>query len=74
MNLIAFFSNQLQEQVDSLTRKCSSLDKENLELKAELERVQKQNHAFKVNISSLYKTAKVELGRKDRRLNELQRQ
>jgi len=67
-------SEELQEKVDSLTRKCSSLDKENLELKAELERVQKQNHAFKVNISSLYKTAKVELGRKDRRLNELQRQ
>jgi len=68
------FLYQLQEKVDFLTKKCSSLDKENLELKAELEQVKKQNYAFKVNISSIYKTAKLELGRKDRQLKELQRQ
>jgi hypothetical protein len=50
------------------------LDSKNAELKAELEKVNKINLSLRRNISSVFKTAKAELDRKDRQLKDLQRQ
>jgi hypothetical protein len=46
----------------------------NAELKAELDKVNKKNLALTRNISSIFKTAKAELERKDRQLKDLQRE
>jgi hypothetical protein len=50
------------------------LDSKNAELKAELDKVNKQNLALRCKISSIFKTAKAELVRKDRHLKDLQRE
>lgn len=50
------------------------MDKENEELKAELEKVNKVNLVLRRNISSIFKTAKAELERKERQLKDLQRE
>jgi hypothetical protein len=60
--------------VEVLEQKCSSLDSKNTELKAELDKVNKLNLALRRNISSIFKTAKAELERKDRQLKDLQRE
>ena len=52
--------------------RCFNLDQQNADLKSELEIVKKQNFALKNNISSIFKTAKLELNRKDQQLKELQ--
>lgn len=59
--------------MESLEQKCSNLDSQNTELKNELDKVNKLNLALRRNISSIFKTAKAELERKDRQLKELQR-
>lgn len=46
---------------------------QNEELKNELNKVNKLNLALRRNISSIFKTAKAELERKDRQFKELQR-
>lgn len=60
--------------MESLEQKCSSLDKQNSELKTELEKVNKVNLMLRRNISSIFKTAKAELERKERQLKDLQRE
>nr|CAH0103974.1 unnamed protein product [Daphnia galeata] len=67
-------AEELQAKVEILEKKCSSLDSKNAELKAELEKVNKINLSLRRNISSVFKTAKAELDRKDRQLKDLQRQ
>ncbi|KZS21892.1 Uncharacterized protein APZ42_011004 [Daphnia magna] len=66
-------AEELQAKVESLEQKCSNLDSQNTELKNELDKVNKLNLALRRNISSIFKTAKAELERKDRQLKELQR-
>ncbi|XP_057375522.1 uncharacterized protein LOC130696462 [Daphnia carinata] len=66
-------AEELQAKVECLEQKCSNLDSQNTELKNELDKVNKLNLALRRNISSIFKTAKAELERKDRQLKELQR-
>ncbi|KAI9554305.1 hypothetical protein GHT06_019577 [Daphnia sinensis] len=67
-------AEELQAKVECLEQKCSNLDSQNTELKNELDKVNKLNLALRRNISSIFKTAKAELERKDRQLKELQRE
>ena len=60
--------------METLETKCSNLDKQNVELKTELEKVNKLNLSLRRNISSIFKTAKAELERKERQLKDLQRE
>jgi len=64
----------LEAKVDVLEQKCSSLVQQNDELKSELEKEKRKNFALSRNISSIFKTAKAELARKERQLKELQRE
>lgn len=65
---------QLEAKVEVLELRCSDLDKQNAELKSEVEKVNKVNLVLRRNISSIFKTAKAELERKERQLKELQRE
>ena len=60
--------------METLETRCSNLDKQNVELKTELEKVNKLNLRLRRNISSIFKTAKAELERKERQLKDLQRE
>lgn len=71
--LISLFF-KLEAKVELLEQKCSTLEQQNGELKSELEKVNRVNLMLRRNISSIFKTAKAELERKERQLKELQRE
>jgi len=64
----------LEAKVELLEVKCTTLSQQNNELKSELEKVNRTNLLLRRNISSIFKTAKAELERKDRQMKELQRE
>ncbi|XP_063984191.1 nuclear speckle splicing regulatory protein 1-like [Diachasmimorpha longicaudata] len=67
-------SEILPEAAKVLQQENEVLQKKNEELTAELERITKYSKSLEVNISSLHKTAKVEITRKDRMISDLRQQ
>ncbi|XP_043495342.1 MATH and LRR domain-containing protein PFE0570w-like [Polistes fuscatus] len=59
---------------ENIFEKCEKLIKEVSELKLQLENTQKVKETLEVNLSSLLKTAKAEISRKDRMIAELRKQ
>nr|XP_050860682.1 uncharacterized protein MAL13P1.304-like [Vespula vulgaris] len=59
---------------EALSKECEELRKEVSELKSKLENLQKINETLEVNLSSLLKTAKAEITRKDKMIDELRKQ
>ncbi|XP_047366148.1 putative uncharacterized protein DDB_G0282133 [Vespa velutina] len=59
---------------EALSKECEELKKEVNELKEKLENLQKVNETLEVNLSSLLKTAKAEITRKDKMIDELRKQ
>lgn len=64
----------LQDSFDKLEKEKNVVDSELKEIKEKYERMVMVNKILKTNISSLYKTAKAELERKNDRISELTRQ
>lgn len=64
----------LQDSFDKLEKEKNVIDSELKEIKEKYERMVMVNKILKTNISSLYKTAKAELERKNDRISELTRQ
>lgn len=52
---------------------CEKLNKELISLKSELEKIQKIKENLEKNISSLLKTAKAEITRKDKMISDLRK-
>ena len=67
-----FWCHQLEIKVKYLEDRCSKAEQKNEELTLELSTVNKQNLALRKNISSVIKTARMELERKDREIKDLQ--
>ncbi|KAK2577435.1 hypothetical protein KPH14_003542 [Odynerus spinipes] len=62
------------ENNESLSKECEELKKEVAELTSKLQELRKINETLEVNLSSLLKTAKAEIARKDKMIDELRRQ
>lgn len=59
---------------DPIPCKCNELKKELSELTSKLKNIQTINENLERNLSSLLKTAKAEIARKDRMLDDLRKQ
>lgn len=61
-----------QQLLSSSSRPTASLSPETSQLQQQIKTLQAENEALKKNMGILYRTAKSELERKDRRIDELQ--
>jgi chromosome segregation ATPase len=61
-----------QQLLSSSTKPTASLSPETSQLQQQIKTLQAENEALKKNMGILYRTAKSELERKDRRIDELQ--
>ncbi|KAL7453076.1 hypothetical protein ACHAWC_004764 [Mediolabrus comicus] len=61
-----------QQLLSSSTKPTASLSPETSQLQQQIKSLQAENEALKKNMGILYRTAKSELERKDRRIDELQ--
>lgn len=71
---VSYMLYQPSKNNEALSKECEELRKEVSELKSKLENLQKINETLEVNLSSLLKTAKAEITRKDKMIEELRKQ
>lgn len=74
INIYTLYLFQSSNNNEALTKECEELKKQVDELKGKLENLQKVNETLEVNLSSLLKTAKAEITRKDKMIEELRKQ
>ncbi|XP_064629346.1 dentin sialophosphoprotein-like [Lineus longissimus] len=67
-------SHEIQSMYEQCLSAASTLEIQNQQLLVEMTSVKEENDRLKKNISSLYQTAKAEVGRKDREIHRLRKQ